>query len=456
MKSTTLRIGYALALAVRRVRRRRRARSISTRPMRPSSRPSSRAWGPLSPRRSSRTGRPNGNFATPEALMRVKGIGARIVEINKANILVARSGTARALTAVAHVRTGAGPAPHPSSRGSRESAAAPQQRCVRYHFRTNYRGDVDATYSNSRVSRCRPRHALPTGDESVAERDAADRRQAVDSVRGGRGARCRRRAPGVRHRLVETRDRGPLRHRCRARAAAAESGKHDLLGARSRHRPARGDLHLRAARACRSASATPCCARKAPSATSRSSCTSPTTSSTARSAASSRCASTSRSTGRASSASRPCRAIRPAATASWPCRTRRAARSASRGSSRNRGPKDAPSNLAVVGRYILTPAIFGKLEQHAARRRRRDPADGRHRELARRRARARAAVRRHPLRLRQQDRLSARDGRVRSAPPGARRELPRVPAERLGTVAARHHVAAAPRISSLCSPRRGG
>jgi competence protein ComEA len=31
----------------------------------------------------------NGNFATAEALMRVKGIGARIVEMNKANILVA-------------------------------------------------------------------------------------------------------------------------------------------------------------------------------------------------------------------------------------------------------------------------------------------------------------------------------------------------------------------------------
>jgi competence protein ComEA len=31
----------------------------------------------------------NGNFATAEALMRVKGIGARIIEINKANILVA-------------------------------------------------------------------------------------------------------------------------------------------------------------------------------------------------------------------------------------------------------------------------------------------------------------------------------------------------------------------------------
>ncbi len=33
----------------------------------------------------------NGTFATPEALMRVKGIGARIVEINKANILVAEA-----------------------------------------------------------------------------------------------------------------------------------------------------------------------------------------------------------------------------------------------------------------------------------------------------------------------------------------------------------------------------
>ena len=31
----------------------------------------------------------NGNFATAEALMRVKGIGARIIEVNKANILVA-------------------------------------------------------------------------------------------------------------------------------------------------------------------------------------------------------------------------------------------------------------------------------------------------------------------------------------------------------------------------------
>ena len=31
----------------------------------------------------------NGNFTKPEELMRVKGIGARIIEMNKGNILVA-------------------------------------------------------------------------------------------------------------------------------------------------------------------------------------------------------------------------------------------------------------------------------------------------------------------------------------------------------------------------------
>ncbi len=44
-------------------------------------------------------------------------------------------------------------------------------------------------------------------------------------------------------------------------------------------------------------------------------------------------------------------------------------------------PADAPSNLAVVGRYILTPAIFGEARAHAARRGWGDPADGRHRGL---------------------------------------------------------------------------
>jgi competence protein ComEA len=37
----------------------------------------------------------NGNFPSPEALTRVKGIGERIVEMNKANILVADPAPAR-------------------------------------------------------------------------------------------------------------------------------------------------------------------------------------------------------------------------------------------------------------------------------------------------------------------------------------------------------------------------
>ena len=32
-------------------------------------------------------------------------------------------------------------------------------------------------------------------------------------------------------------------------------------------------------------------------------------------------------------------------------------------SSRSRPPADAPSNLAIIGRYVLTPKIFDKLEQ---------------------------------------------------------------------------------------------
>ena len=42
-------------------------------------------------------------------------------------------------------------------------------------------------------------------------------------------------------------------------------------------------------------------------------------------------------------------------------------------------PDDAPSNLAVIGRYVFTPEIFDALEQIAAGRRRRDPAHRRDR-----------------------------------------------------------------------------
>ena len=42
---------------------------------------------------------------------------------------------------------------------------------------------------------------------------------------------------------------------------------------------------------------------------------------------------------------------------------RRGGCTASRASSRSRKPKDAPTNLAVVGRYILTPYIFHFLDR---------------------------------------------------------------------------------------------
>ncbi len=33
-------------------------------------------------------------------------------------------------------------------------------------------------------------------------------------------------------------------------------------------------------------------------------------------------------------------------------------------------PADAPSNLAIIGRYVLTPKVFDVLERHRARPRR--------------------------------------------------------------------------------------
>ena len=54
-------------------------------------------------------------------------------------------------------------------------------------------------------------------------------------------------------------------------------------------------------------------------------------------------------------------------------------------------PEDAPSNLAVIGRYVFTPEIFDALDRIDARRRRRDPAHRRDRAAARDRSRCTAA-----------------------------------------------------------------
>ncbi len=89
-------------------------------------------------------------------------------------------------------------------------------------------------------------------------------------------------------------------------------------------------------------------------------------------------------------------------------------------------PADAPSNLAVVGRYVLAPAIFEHLEKHRAGRRRGDPAHRRHRRADARGGRVRLSLRGQALRLRQQARLPAGDRRVCARPPAARRPLPQV------------------------------
>ena len=41
-------------------------------------------------------------------------------------------------------------------------------------------------------------------------------------------------------------------------------------------------------------------------------------------------------------------------------------------------PEEAPSTLAVIGRYVLLPEVFDHLDKHETRRRRRDPAHRRH------------------------------------------------------------------------------
>ena len=53
------------------------------------------------------------------------------------------------------------------------------------------------------------------------------------------------------------------------------------------------------------------------------------------------------------------------------------ATSRSPGSWRSPTADDAPSNMAVMGRYVFTPEIFDAIERHGTRPRRRDPADRR-------------------------------------------------------------------------------
>ena len=201
-------------------------------------------------------------------------------------------------------------------RGEDERGVTPFWRLVRYHRTRFRRGTLDGPHSHRRVPGRRPRYAFPSRHQSVAEGDAADRRQAADPVRGRRGARGGRRTARVRDGIVEASHRGSFRHRHRARAAAGRVRQARPARARAPHRPAGGNLYFRAPG--RAARPRPRGAvreagrrRRAVLRASRR-----RSDLQRRSVASRRCVSTSTSTERACSESKPCRRIRRAATAS--------------------------------------------------------------------------------------------------------------------------------------------
>ena len=68
-------------------------------------------------------------------------------------------------------------------------------------------------------------------------------------------------------------------------------------------------------------------------------------------------------------------------------------------------PEEAPSRLAVIGRYILQPDVMRILDKGETRRRRRNPADRRDGAIDRQAAVPRVQGRRRPPRLRRQGRL---------------------------------------------------
>ena len=87
---------------------------------------------------------------------------------------------------------------------------------------------------------------------------------------------------------------------------------------------------------------------------------------------------------------------------------------------------EAPSNLAIIGRYVLTPEIFDSINCGRAGHRRRNPVDRRPQAPLAHASDLRLPLRRHALRRRRQAGLSEGDGRVRPAPARFGRTVPRV------------------------------
>ncbi len=88
--------------------------------------------------------------------------------------------------------------------------------------------------------------------------------------------------------------------------------------------------------------------------------------------------------------------------------------------------EDAPSNLAIIGRYILTPAIFEMLASTQLGARRRTATDRRPEAAAEEREDLRLHLRRQASRCRRQAGLPEGHGRVRAQARGPGRRLSRV------------------------------
>ena len=89
---------------------------------------------------------------------------------------------------------------------------------------------------------------------------------------------------------------------------------------------------------------------------------------------------------------------------------------------------EAPSNLAIIGRYILTPDIFPALEETAKDRTGEIQLTNGLRRLLKKRPIYGCRDRRRPPRHRQQARVPQGGGLLRAAPAGSRGAVPRVPA----------------------------
>ena len=105
----------------------------------------------------------------------------------------------------------------------------------------------------------------------------------------------------------------------------------------------------------------------------------------------------------------------------------RTASSRSRTWSRNRSPTRRPSNLAIIGRYLLPPEIFGILEETRSDVGGEIQLTSGAEDAALARPDRRIPFRGQALRRRRQARVPEGDGRVRSEAAGPGRTVPRVP-----------------------------